>query len=105
MEAQYRLGYMYYEGANKKEDFELAFQWIEFVASQGHREAQYLIATMYLNGEGVKKDLDQAREIFLKLADTKNHAKAQYLLGDMYLKGEGVKRQPNLAFKYIDLAR
>ena len=58
--AQFRLGVMYSTGTERKKNMELAFQWFEKAATQGHSDAQFELGRMFENGSAVKADILQA---------------------------------------------
>ena len=55
-DAQYFLGFMYYNAKGVAQDYAEAAKWFRLAAEQGHAPAQYSLAHMYLNGQGVKQD-------------------------------------------------
>jgi TPR repeat protein len=59
-EAQFDLGFMYYEGEGVPEDHAEAVRWYRLAADQGLAEAQFNLGLMYGNGEGVPQDDVQA---------------------------------------------
>ena len=89
VEAQYKLGLMYYTGAYVTQNYKQAAYWFEKAATLGVAKAQYNLGLMYDNGQGVTQDYKQAVYWFEKAA-TQGLAKAQYNLGLMYSNGQGV---------------
>ena len=62
--AQYNLGYMYYNGAGVPRDHAEALRWHRRAAGQGFARAQYNLGVMYYNGAGVPRDFVQAHKWF-----------------------------------------
>ncbi len=69
IEAQYNLGFMYYNGEGVRQDYKKAFEWYEKAATQGFAEAQSNLGLMYVKGEGVRQDYKRAKEWFGKACD------------------------------------
>ena len=55
-DAQYYLGFMYYNAKGVARDYDEAAKWFRLAAEQGHADAQYNLGYIYLTGEGVKQD-------------------------------------------------
>ena len=55
-DAQFNLGWMYYEGRGVPQDYETAVKWWTLAAEQGDPHAQFNLGVMYRNGEGVPQD-------------------------------------------------
>lgn len=53
VDAQYRLGVMYYLGQGIKPEPEKGAKWLTLAAKQGHDDAQYVLGRMYIEGRGV----------------------------------------------------
>ncbi len=60
--AQYRLGYMYYNGYGVPKDTNLASDWFHKAADQGLSEAQYDLSYMAANSDGPLKDIGPESE-------------------------------------------
>lgn len=63
VEAQYRLGSLYYHGQGVQgvsRDVEQAAEWYKQAAEQGYTPAQAALGNMYLSGEGVPRDSSKA---------------------------------------------
>ena len=109
-EAQYRVGEIYYEAREVKQDLPVAKRLIELAAAQGNAKAQYRMASMYFTGEGVKTDQARGRGLFLKslpglqaLAKA-GDADAQGKLGILYATGLTVERDPARALELFNKA-
>ena len=59
-DAQYDLGWMYYNGDGTVIHKKQAFYWYKKSAKQGYAKAQYNLGLMYYNGEGTLTDKKQA---------------------------------------------
>lgn len=88
-EAQYDLGWVYYEGEGVIQDYKEAVKWFRLAAEQGDAPAQCSLGYMYGNGDGVIQDYKEAAK-WCRLAAEQGDASAQHNLGWMYGKGEGV---------------
>ena len=82
-DAQYLLGYCYYNGRDSLSNKEEGLKWYLKAAEQGHLLAQYRLGECYDHGNGVKKDYDEAIKWFLKAAEQGNKS-AQYALAQKY---------------------
>ena len=97
-EAQYRVGEIYYEAREVKQDLPVAKRLIELAAAQGNAKAQYRMASIYFTGEGVKIDQARGRGIFqkslpgLQALAKAGDADAQGKLGILYATGLTVER-------------
>ena len=60
MDAQEKLGSMYYEGKGVVKDFMEAVKWTKLAALQGLPLAQYHLGYLYYNGYGVMQDYKEA---------------------------------------------
>lgn len=67
-EAQYLLGWMYYEGKGLQKDFGEAFNLMTRAADQNLSGAQERLGAMYENGHGVVQNLEKAYQSYLKAA-------------------------------------
>lgn len=103
-EAQYELGKKLYAGKGVKKSYELARQWFEAGAQQGHIGCCYEYALMLTGGIGGEADDERAAEFFRKAADGGN-VYAMFELGAMYSQGRGVKKNYVKAMRYLRMAR
>jgi len=55
-DAQFNLGWMYYEGRGVPQDYETAVKWWTLAAEQGDPHAQFNLGVMYRKGDGVPQD-------------------------------------------------
>ena len=89
MEAQFKLGMMYYEGKGAPKNFAEAIKWFRRSADQGQATAQFNLGTIYYNGQGVPKNRVEALAWYRKSAE-QGLAAAQNVLGDVYFDGQAV---------------
>ena len=102
-DAQYNLGYMYYNGEGVVQDYKEAVKWYRKAAEQGDADAQYNLGGMYKNGQGVVQNYKEAVKWTRKSAE-QGDSYAQYNLGNMYYKGKGVPKDYVMAHMYWNLA-
>jgi hypothetical protein len=120
--AQFRLGWMYYNGKGVAQDDAEAVRWYRLAAAQGLAGAQNNLGIMYKNGRGVAQDYvqvhlglmyekvwgvaqDDAEAVRLyRLAAEQGYAGAQNNLGRMYYSGKGVAQDYVLAHNWWNLA-
>ena len=60
VDAQKKLGSMYYEGNGATKDDKQSAHWFRKAANQGNADAQYCTGEMYCDGESVLQDLAMA---------------------------------------------
>ena len=101
--AQFKLGIMYFNGQETKQNYKEALKWFHRAAEQELPEAQYNTGLMYYYGKGVWQNFPEALKWFGKSAK-QNDAKAQYQLGVMYSLGEGAPRDYRKAYAWLSLA-
>ena len=61
-EAQWSLGFKYYQGEDVPQDYKKAFAWYTKSANQGRSLAQTSLGTSYLYGRGVPQNHEKAVE-------------------------------------------
>ncbi len=103
IDAQYEIGWLYFEGRHLARDYATAHQWFLLAAEQGDVFAQELLGDMYRDGLGVDRSVERAREWYRRAAD-QWLATAQYKLGMIYSLGDGVERDYGEAFRYLKFA-
>ena len=89
VEAQYKLGCLYYGGRGVKQDYETARILFENAAVKGNAHAQFYLGMMYAAGKGVRQDYLKEKDWYEKAA-AQGHTVAQYATGTMYSNGQGV---------------
>jgi hypothetical protein len=76
-EAQYVLGYIYYNGKGASRSFPDAVRWFEASAEKGHTEAQFSLGKMYVEGQ-VRLENDYVLGYtWFNLAAAKGHEEAK----------------------------
>ena len=103
VEAQFRLGSMYFSGVGIPQDYVEAVKWYQLAAEQGHVVAHSMLGLMYNNGRGVLQDYVEAVK-WDRLAAEQGYAWAQYNLGITYNIGRGVAQDYIEAHKWYNLA-
>ena len=101
--AQWKLGWKYYDGDGVRNDYTKAFSYFKLVADAGYVDAQYVLGRLYEDGLGVDQDYTLAAHYY-KLAAEQGDAKAQNSLGLLYKEGLGVERDYGLAAYYFKLS-
>ena len=90
VEAQVRLGAIYYTGTNGIEkNYGKAAECFTIAAEKGHSKAQNNLGIIYEKGKGVDQSDEKAFEWYQKAAK-QGHGKAQLFLGAMYQNRRGV---------------
>ena len=67
-EAQWSLGFKYYQGEEVSQNYKKAFSWYTKSANQGYSLAQTSLGTSYLYGHGVPQNHEKALEWLIKAA-------------------------------------
>ncbi len=90
VDAQYNMGYLYYEGELVEKDEELAMEWLTFAYDNGSAEAAYLLARQYTllaKAEDEQENFDEKKKLlnqsihYLDFAVKKGHVQATSMLG------------------------
>src|SRR5439155_255679 len=95
--AQFRLGYIYYQGKGVPQDYAEAVRWYRKAADQGDAKAQSDLGYMYYQGKGVPQDYREATRWYRKAAD-QGDTRAQLALGLKTRPGTPTKIGLSLAF-------
>lgn len=103
VEAQEKLGEMYYKGHGVSQDYSESFRWTHLAAEQGLASAQYNLGTLYINGLGAEKDYEEAVKWYRRAAEG-GDGEALANLSSMYGQGQGVEENKLLAFVFASLA-
>ncbi len=101
--AQWKLGFKYYNGQGVEQDYTKAFHYWKMVADKGYPEAQYYLGFLYSKGQCVEQDYAKAA-YYYELAAKQGHASSQYNLGLLYYNGGGVEQDYAKAAYYFELA-
>lgn len=99
VDAQNKLGAMYFEGNGAPLDYGEALIWFQKSADQGHAKAQYNLGQMYRQGKGLPQDLGKAIVWYQKSAD-QGFAPAQTALGVAYAGQQGIPKNEAEAAKW-----
>jgi TPR repeat protein len=102
-EAQYKLGYYYYNGEGIAKNDEQAAKWWRKAAEQEHLAAQSALRICYSNGIGVVKDDSEVMKWSRKTAE-KGDPQGQYILGNCYIDGIGTEKNEAEAVKWYHKA-
>lgn len=97
VEATSQLGSMHL----KEGKVELAIEYLDKAAAQGHAKSAYVLATLYASP--LKQDWTRAFQYYVKAA-TGGLVEAQYNLGHCYMTGQGTRQDLQLAREYWTLA-
>ena len=103
VEAQYNLGFMYYNGQGLTQNSAEAVKWYRLAAEQGHGDARLNLGAMYRSGQGVPEDFVRAAKWY-RLAAEQGNAIAQDNLGILYYFGDGVLQDNLIAYMWTNLA-
>ena len=98
-QAQYRLGYRYWNGDGVERDERQAADWFDRAARQGLAPAQRMLGRCYEQGRGVERDARQA-VAWYRWAATQGAPEAQYALGVCLDKGLGTEENAAEAFAW-----
>ncbi len=102
-DAQFKVGTLYEDGKQLKQDFPSAALWYRKAAKQGHLEAQEKLASILYNGKGTPVNYAEARIWYTKAAE-QGSLNAQLKIGLMFKEGQGVQVDFKEAKKWYDLA-
>lgn len=103
LNAQLKLGDLYYEGRIITRDVIRSLYWYEKAAKQGDAIAQYNVAIIYRYGNYIEKDQEKSFKLF-KMSAEQGMIKAQNELGMCYEKGIGVERDIKKAMECYEKA-
>jgi TPR repeat protein len=101
--AQYALGWCYYNGKGVKQDYEEAVKWYKVSSDQGNSSAILGLGRCYENGKGVKQDDSEAMKWY-KMSAEQGNSNAQLNLGWFYRNGKGVKQNYPEAMKWYKMS-
>lgn len=101
--AQFELGWLYFQGLGVAEDNAAALRWFTLAAAQGHAESQTGLGVIYREGYGVFVNPLEALNWFRRSANQGSPSGLHYL-GMMFYNGEGVIRNPSVAAQFFRLA-
>lgn len=102
-DAQFELGWLYFQGLGIPEDNAAALRWFTLAAAQGHAQSQAAVGVMYREGYGVLENPSEALNSFRRAANLGSPSGLHYL-GMMFYNGEGVTRDHSVAAQFFRLA-
>lgn len=91
-EAQYTLGWMYYNGYGVAVDDERARDWWEAAADEDHIEAQFSLAMLLSQGRSGNRDIEQAVKWY-NMAAQNGHEEAGLILAAFARQGNATARR------------
>ena len=92
MDAQYFYGLLCYYGQGIPQNAELAIEYFQLAAEQGHEDATSNLGMILTYGDnGATRD-DAAARKWLESGVANGHAASMWMLGVMYRDGRGVNR-------------
>jgi hypothetical protein len=100
LEAQARLGVMYYWGEGAPVDWDQAKIWLRKASERGHADAQAKLGAMFFLGQGGPRDLAESLKWFRAAAE-QGEPYAEGCMGVMYAVGEGVPRDLLQAYVWL----
>ena len=101
--AQFELGWLYFQGLGVAEDNAVALRWFTLASAQGHAESQTALGVIYREGYGVVVNPLEALNWFRRSANQGSPSGLHYL-GMMFYNGEGVIRNASVAAQFFRLA-
>ncbi len=100
VQAQLKVGFMYFYGEGVDQDYRKASFWLSRAAAGGNPIAQTMLSRMYLYGWGVEQDSARAFTL-CKSAARNGYADAQAHLGILYAEGLGVEKNTSAAVDWL----
>ena len=99
MNAQFFLGYYYFQGWGIERNYAKALEWYKKAANNGSLGAMNNLGLMYLNGDGMEKDYQKAFMWFEKAA-ARDYGSGYTNMGYCYEFGRYVAQDYKKAFEY-----
>jgi len=100
LQAQARLGIMYYLGVGVPMDWNEAQAWFRKAAERGRPDAQLKLGVMCFMGQGMPRDVKESMKWF-RLAAAQGESSAQECIGAMYAEGVGVSQDLIEAYAWL----
>ncbi len=100
LDAQARLGVMYYWGEGAPMDWEQAQMWLRKASERGNADAQAKLGAMCFLGQGGPRNLEEAIKWF-RMAAEQGEPYAEGCMGVMYAVGEGVPKDLVQAYVWL----
>jgi len=104
LNAQARLGVMYYWGEGAPMDWEQAQIWLRKASERGSADAQAKLGAMCFLGQGGPRNLEESIKWF-RMAAQQGEPYAQGCMGVMYAVGEGVPKDLVQAYLWLTRAQ
>ncbi len=104
LNAQARLGVMYYWGEGAPMDWGEAKVWLRKASERGHADAQAKLGAMYFLGQGGPRDIVESVKWF-RMAAEQGEPYAMGCMGVMYAVGEGVPKDLVQAYVWLSQAQ
>ncbi|WP_414040059.1 tetratricopeptide repeat protein [Acidithiobacillus sp. M4-SHS-6] len=101
--AENHLGYAYYSGQGKTQNYQKAFYWFRKAARQGNASAENNLGVAYNHGQGVAQNNAKALYWYRKAAQQGNPS-GETNLGVAYYEGSGVKSNTPQALHWWKMA-
>jgi len=98
-EAQMKLGTVFAQGRQVKQDYREAAKWYRLAADQGQAGGQNALGELYEAGQGVHNDDAEAAKWYRRAAE-QGLTRAEYNLAVLYVVGKGVPRDEAEAVKW-----
>ena len=100
VQAQLKVGFMYFYGEGIGRDYGKAASWLIKAGEQGNPIAQTMLTRMYQNGWGVTRDLNKAI-LWCRKAAEEGYADAQATMGKYYSEGIGCIQSTSAAVDWL----
>lgn len=102
-EAEFNLGYAYYNGEGTEKDYTTAVMWFKRAARKKFPKAEYNLAFCYMYGYGVPQDYEKALA-YLRASAVRGYQQAQLTLSECYAHGVLVEQDKQEAAKWQAMA-
>ena len=102
VEAEGKLGRIYYDGRYVPKDYKKAFYWYSRSAEKSYFNSEYMLGEMYYYGQGVSRDYEKAIYWYNKVAIKGLHF-AQLKIAKMYELGQGVPKDYIRAYAWYTI--
>jgi TPR repeat protein len=101
VDAQYKIGYIYWNGDSVKEDKVEGMCFLKLAADQGSAIALFMISEIFMNENKINDAIH-----YLHLAAERGQTVAQFLLGNFYKEGfkSVIKKNINEAIRWYRIA-
>ncbi|HTU56142.1 MAG TPA: hypothetical protein VMF62_19415 [Acetobacteraceae bacterium] len=103
IDAEHRIGFMYFNGVGVPTDYKAGMRWLRKAAAAGNAAATFDVGIVYRDGIGVRVDYPQAMAWFRRAAD-KGYGAAELNIGALYASGHGVPQSSKEALVWYKKA-